>query len=151
MLQENTQMGQQDEMKRIYALTKSLKQDLEAFKKSVADKETAKEMELRTLQEAKGEMKNENAHLREENESKNCVFDSYYADVLEGSLSTESLLDLCKVPPSEVALEGTLVVLKTMFVRPVEFKSASKIIDLFHSRPVTRFSEQTFQHCSQLA
>lgn len=91
-----------------------------------------------------GSMQDENIHLKEENESKKFILTSlnqYFRDVLEGSSSTCALLDLEKTPPSEIALEGTLVVLKTMYSRPIELAGATKVIDLFQSRPVTRFSD----------
>lgn len=44
--------------------------------------------------------------------------------------------------PSETALEGALVVLKTMFVKPVELAGEHKPVDLFSARPQTRFSNE---------
>lgn len=126
-MKENSQAGQSDEMKRIYLLTDSLKHDFDTFKRRAEEKDHAKEQEVRSLQEAMGEMCSENAVLKEENESKASVLDLYYRDVFEGSSSTRSLLlDLEKVPPSEIAIEGTLVVLKTMYAKPIELEGASK-------------------------
>jgi hypothetical protein len=142
-VKENQDVGQSDEMKRIYLLTDSLKSDFDrAFKRRAEEKEKAQEKEVRSLQKAMGHMCSDNAVLKEENESKVSVLDSYYKDVLEGSSSTRSLLDLEKVPPSEIAVEGTLVVLKTMYSRPLELRGASKVIDMFAQRPVTRFLDR---------
>jgi hypothetical protein len=138
LVQDNTKTGQQDEMRRIYLLTESLKNDLEAFKKQAADKEKEKELEARSLQSAMGDMANENERLRQENESKPSLLDSYYQNVLEKSSGTRALLDLNKTPPLESAIEGTLVVLATMYGKPIEFAGASKTIDLFNDRPITR-------------
>jgi hypothetical protein len=51
------------------------------------------------------------------------------------------LLDLNSIPPSEVALEGTLVVLKTMLSKPVELSRSTKVVDLYQSRPISKFLE----------
>lgn len=82
-------------MKWVYELTVNLSRDMEAFRKSTkAQKEAAKEKELRTLQEVMGEMRNKNALLREENESELSILDPFYKDVFEGSSLTRALLDL---------------------------------------------------------
>jgi CRISPR/Cas system-associated protein Cas10 (large subunit of type III CRISPR-Cas system) len=54
LTKQNTQVGEQDEMKRVYQMTDELRKEMEAFKKQVAEKEEAKEKEVRTLQEAVG-------------------------------------------------------------------------------------------------
>jgi hypothetical protein len=41
-VKENEATGQNDELERIYALTESLKSDLDAFKKQASEKEMAK-------------------------------------------------------------------------------------------------------------
>jgi hypothetical protein len=89
-----------------------------------------------------GTMKSENALLREENESKPSLLNAYYKDVFENSTNTRNMLDLNDILPSEIATEGALVLLATMDSRPVEFKNASKTIDLFTARPATRFLDQ---------
>jgi hypothetical protein len=142
LVKENKETGQLDEMRRIYLLTNSVKSDFDAFKKRAEETEKAKDQEVRSLQEAMGEMVSENAHLKAENKSKLSVIDLYYRDVFEGSSSTRSLLNLEKTPPSETAVEGTLVVFKTMYAKSVEFQGASREIDMFLQRPVTRFSDQ---------
>jgi hypothetical protein len=142
LVKENEGAGRSDEMKRICLLTESLKGNFEAFKRRAEEKDAAKQQEVRSLQEAMGEMCSKNEALKEDNDSKASVLDAYYKDVLRSSLSTRSLLDLEKMPPSETAIEGTLVVLKTMFTKPVEFEGASNIIDMFSQRSKTRFSDQ---------
>lgn len=142
LVKQNETVGQKDEFKRIYELTESLKNDLDAFKQQAAEKEKAKDNEVRSLQEAMGEMCNENAKLKEENESKLSVLDNYYKHVFEDSSNTRALIDLEKSPPSEIALEGALTILSTMAAVPVELADSNKIIDLFHLRPITRFSDQ---------
>lgn len=126
LVKENEATGQNDELERIYALTESLKSDLDAFKKQASEKEMAKEQEVRQLQDTMGTMRAENTQLREENESKPSMLDEYYEDVLEDPSSTRSLIDREKNPPSEIAIEGTLVVPKTMISRPVEFNLSSQ-------------------------
>jgi hypothetical protein len=37
-------------------------------------------------------------------------------------------------PPSQTALEGALIVLKTMFVKSVELAGDHKIVDIFSAR-----------------
>jgi hypothetical protein len=138
LMKENAQvLGQKDEIKRMY---ESLRNDLDAFKRQLEEKEKAKEMEVRSLQAAMGDICSENERLKEENESKPSLLDRYYKNVLENSSSTRALLDLNAVPPSEIALEGALVVLTTMYSRPVELAGASQTIDFFNSRSVTKFS-----------
>jgi hypothetical protein len=129
-------------MRRVYEMTEGLRNDLEAFKRQAAEKEKEKELEVRSLQAAMGDMCSENDRLRAENKSKPSLLDRYYKNVLENSSSTRVLLDLNSVPPSEIALEGALVVLTTMYSRPVELAGASQTIDLFNSRPLTRFSDK---------
>jgi hypothetical protein len=120
--------------------------------------------EMRQLQSAMGELRNENDRLKDENESKPNqrhfdLIDQYYFDVLgtssrtqsQSNLPTEnltlfklpetrSLLDLNNAPSSQAALEGTLVLLKTMYARPVEFSGFTQVSDFINSRPSTRFS-----------
>jgi hypothetical protein len=72
LVQQNESIGQGDELKRVYQIIEKVQKDLIAFEQQAAEKEEAKEKEVRTLQEAMGTMKNENALLREENESKPC-------------------------------------------------------------------------------
>lgn len=141
MMEENVKIGQQNEFQRIYKMTERLKKDMDDLKKQTTEKEAAKEHEVRKLQEAMSAMHDENIVLREKNESERSLLNCYYKDVLEGASSTRALLDLEKVPPSETAVEGALVVLKTMFSKPVELEGAKKTIELFSSRLVTRFSD----------
>jgi hypothetical protein len=142
LIQENNQVGQRDEMARIYLMTESLKQDMENFKRQAAEKEAAKDMEVRTLQEAMGAMQDENLQLKQENESKPSVLDSYDKTVFENPSNTNALVNLNVTPPSELAVEGALVILSTMYVRPVEFEGATNVIDFFTDRPSSKFSDQ---------
>jgi hypothetical protein len=57
-------------MRRLYAMTESLKHEMESFKRQAEEKEKAKTDEVRTLQAAMGDMCAENAALKEENDSK---------------------------------------------------------------------------------
>jgi hypothetical protein len=113
----------------------SLKNDVEAFKKKAAENEQAKEQEVRTLQNTMGTMRAKNAILTEENDSKPSLLNLHYRGVLEGTLSTRLLLNLNQTPPFEIALEGTLVILATMYCTPVELASATNTIDLWQ-RPI---------------
>jgi 16S rRNA C1402 (ribose-2'-O) methylase RsmI len=117
-MEENVRIGQQHEFQRIYEMTERLKKELDDFKKQATDKEVAKDQEVRKLQEAMGVMQDENISLRQENGSELSVLSRSYKDVLEGASSTRALLDLDKIPPSEAAVEGALVILKTMFSKP---------------------------------
>jgi hypothetical protein len=51
-------------------------------------------------------------------------------------------VNLNNTSPSENALEGTLIVLRTMFAKPLEFAGEHKRIDLFNAQPQTRFSDE---------
>lgn len=138
LIQENAKTGQQDELKRLCQVTETLKSEIEGLKKATADKED----QVRTMQTAMGEVQNENTNLKAELESKPSLLDLYYQDVFEKQSNTRMLVDLNRTPPSEKALEGSLVILRTMIAKPVEFKSESKTIDLFEHRPQTRFSKE---------
>lgn len=102
-------------------------------------------------------MKAENAQLHEENDNKLTVLDHYYQDVFEKSSnnnfqtganinqapSLRQQIDLNVTPPSELAMDGALIILKTMTSQPVEFTSGqSKVIDFFDGRPHTKFSTE---------
>jgi hypothetical protein len=140
--QNLTQIGQQDEMAKIYRMTENLKQDLENFKKQAAEKEAAKDMEVRTLQEAMGAMQDENLQLKQENEIKPSLLDNHYKTVFENPPNTIALVDLNATPPSEPAVEGAIAILSTMYVTPVEFEGATRNIDFFTDRPTSKFSDQ---------
>jgi hypothetical protein len=142
LVQQNAQVGKEHKMQRVYKMTDDLRKDLEEFKRKAAKKEEAKEKEVRQLQEAMGAMVDENALLKEENESKPSLLSEYYTNVLEKSTSTREMLILNDVPPSEVAVEGALVQLSTMYSGPVEFQNSSQTLDFFAARPSTRFSDQ---------
>jgi hypothetical protein len=134
--------GQQDEIRRIIMSQDEMRKEFELLRKATEAKET----EMRQLQTSLGEMRNENDRLKDENDSKSnqnqtSLLDSYSSDALGNSSGTRSLLDLNNDPPSEIALEGTLTILKTMHARPLEFSGDTQVIDLLRSRPMTRFSE----------
>jgi hypothetical protein len=105
----------------------------------------SKEEEMRLLQTSMGEMNNDNERLKTENESESDkqsrdLLDCYYRDIFAKTSDTRGLIDLDASPPSEKAIEGTLVILKTMFSRPLEFSGDTKKIDLVYDRPETGFS-----------
>jgi hypothetical protein len=142
LAQQNVTADQEDEIKPLTQQQAEMMQTFESFKKQFAEKE----IEVRHLQTAMGEMTDTNERLRTKNESKTTrqsvsLLDRYYSDVLENSSGTRSLLNLNDSPPSETALEGALVILKTMYARPLEFAGNTKTIDLVLSRPETRFSK----------
>lgn len=136
LAQEKAQLGQTDEVKRLYQITEQLQSQFEALKKETTEKDT----QVRTLQTAMGDITAENASLRQENESKSPILDAYYKDVFENRSNTRQTVDLNMPPPSDVALEGSLAVLNTMMARPLEFSSECKILDLFNHMPQTKFS-----------
>lgn len=117
--------------------------EFETFRRQSA----AKEDEVRQLQvSSMGDMHiNENERLKSENESKSesthtDLFDQYYNDVFAQASDTRNLLDLDSAPPSEKALEGTLITLATHSAKPLEFSGNTKVIDLINDRPSTRLS-----------
>jgi hypothetical protein len=87
-------------------------------------------------------MQSENASLKNEIESKPSAVDLYYKDVFENRLNMQMVNITNNTPPSENALEGTLVVLRTMFAKPLELAGEHKMIDMFNARPQTRFSDE---------
>jgi hypothetical protein len=94
------------------------------------------------MQTAMGTVQAENTSLKAEIDSKPSVIDLFYKDVFENQSNTRLLVDLNCTPPSEKTIEGALVVLKTMFAKPIEFKSEVKTVDLFEECPQTRFSQE---------
>lgn len=89
-------------------------------------------------------MHNGNKRLKNENESKPLatridLLDQYYVDVYSQTSDTRSSLDLERDPPSETAIEGTLVMLATLYARPIEFSGNTKTIDLLNDRTETKF------------
>jgi hypothetical protein len=72
-----------------------------------------------------GEMVNQNERLRDQNESEQKVagpLACYYADIFDRSSNTRVSLDLNSPPPPKKPLEGALVIMTTMFARPLERK-----------------------------
>jgi hypothetical protein len=138
LTKESLEGGKQDEMKRLYQITKKLQSEFEALKKVTTDKDN----QVRTLQTAMGTMSAENASLREENESECSVLDAYYKDVFEKRSSTRALIDLNAALPLDNAIEGSLTVLNVMFAKPLEFSNECKTVDLFTDRPQTRFAQE---------
>jgi hypothetical protein len=137
----NDLAGQKDEITHLQLQQEEMRKEFEAIKQQT----TAKENEARLLHSSMETMNNENERLCEEVESEQVVrpigpLSSYYADVLDKSPSTRSFLDLNKAPMSEKPLKGALIILTTMYARPVEFSGNVKIIDLVNARPITRFS-----------
>jgi hypothetical protein len=139
---QTAQIGQSDEMKWLIQITESLQKEIETIKKESGEKDKEQGDQVRRLQTAMGDIHAENAHLREKNESKPSLLDEYYHDMFEKSSNTCLNLDLNAIPPSELATEGALVVLKTMYASPVEFTGSTKVVDLYNDRPSSRFSEE---------
>jgi hypothetical protein len=111
---------QQAELKRLLMVTKGLKNDVDELKKVTEVKET----QVQTLQSKMGQMQTEDNSLHNEIGSKPSVLDLYYRDVFESHSNTRAIIDFNKTPPSEIALEGALTILKPMYVKLLELASA---------------------------
>jgi hypothetical protein len=160
-------VGQQDELRRLMIRQEEMQKHLQAELDLIKNNTASKDTEMRQLQTSMGQMQNENERLKDENESKYGqrqvdLVEQYYMDVLGSSPSTNlavnsnerprlptaqipstcSLLDLNDAPPSQPALEGTLVLLQTMYARPLEFSDYTQVTDLFGTRPTTRLSRE---------
>lgn len=134
--------GQSDELTRLTIQQQEILKQFDNFKKETA----AKDDELRTLQTSMGEMQTENERLKSENDSKSnrpsvSLLDRYYSDVFGHASVTRRLLNLENNPPSETALEGTLVTLQILYARPIEFSGSTKVMDLLADRPITKFAK----------
>lgn len=137
LAKESVHIGQHDELKRLLQVTESLKSDVDTLRQATQDKET----QVRTLQSTMGEMQTENTTLKQEIERKPSAIDSYYKDVFEKQSNIRPMIDLNRSPLSKIALEGALIILKTMHTKPLELSDECETIDLFIDRPQTRFSE----------
>lgn len=138
LVQENNRQGHEDEMRRLALLTQGLQTDMEKLKQTQQEKDD----QMRSLQTAMGTLQAANQTLQEENESKLSLLDSYYQTIFAQSSKARLLLDLNISAPSEKALEGLLVIIATMYCRPRELDGNHTILDLFESRPITRFSAE---------
>lgn len=112
-------------------MTKSLRKEVDSFKREAEKKEKEKLDEVRCLQAAMGDIQVENARSKAESENEPSLIESFYKDVFKKDSNTRNLLDLNNVPPSELALEGTLVVLKTMTSNPVGLTGFTKVVDYY--------------------
>jgi hypothetical protein len=140
LAQANDIANQTDEITRLNIRQEEMLREFENFRRQSA----AKEDEIHLLQTSMDEMQSENEKLKTENNSKppngTGLLDRYYEDAFGQASDTRSLLDLEQTPLSEKALEGALVMMATLYSRPLEFSGNTKVIDLLNDRPETRFS-----------
>jgi hypothetical protein len=139
LAQQNAAIGLNDEMRRLQETVATLRIQSDEHK-AFALNQTE---HLRQLQTHMGTLESEKKTVQEENEHEpssisGSLLQRFYSDVSKAP----STFDLNVCPIFEAALEGALLILNIMHARHVEFKSLSKTIDLFHSRPTTAFSNE---------
>lgn len=96
-----------------------------------------------------GDIEAENKRLKEDNTSKSThpsgplgPLASYNRDVARNYATYRKFFNPNVAQPSEASIEGALVILTTMFARPIELAKSVTLTDLVNGRPAFRFASE---------